>query len=236
MEKIINELKAKPILFSTEMVRAIHEDRKIETRRIIKPQYQHSNGEIWTSIKKYNWFYQSKIENCESLLKVCPYGKSSGYLWVRETWYPHMDCIQGSYGFTEGEKIKYPPHYVDKNRIKRPVDYKEKYPKAHLKWKPSIFMPKSACRLILKIESIRVERLQDITEESAINEGIEKIGEGFKSYEIIHSGKHKNEIHPHAIIPKKSPITSYKELWESINGLNSWDINPFVWVIRFKKI
>jgi len=81
-----------------------------------------------------------------------------------------------------------------------------------------------------------IERLQDISAEDAIAEGIERDGGGWKSYEIIHTGKHKGVRSPHAAIPNKSPLTSYRELWESLNGQGSWDLNPFVWVIQFKRI
>jgi hypothetical protein len=196
IEQKIKELKAKPILFKTDMVRAILEDRKTETRRIIKPQYQHSNGEIWTSIKKNNWMHQGKIDNCESLLKVCPYGKTGEYLWVRETWCndPHENV---TYLYREQEK--YPEYY---------------------KWKPSIYMPKSACRLIIKIEDLGIERIQDITEESAVNEGIT-----LPNYaeEAIKDVKYPD------------PSWIFKDLWIKINGQKSWDINYWVWRIKFSK-
>ena len=95
------------------------------------------------------------------------------------------------------------------------------------KWKPSIFMPKEACRLFLEVTDIRVERLQDISEEDAISEGIERLkpdGDlSYKSYAVDYD----------ACV---FPIVSYQTLWQKINGKESWDENPFVWVIEFKKL
>jgi hypothetical protein len=99
-----------------------------------------------------------------------------------------------------------------------------------MKWKPSIFMPKKKCRIFLEITDVRVERLQDISEEDAIAEGIKKtwINDDikqcrFKNY--INDGK-----------GSKSPIDSFNSLWVSINGKDSWKANPWVWVYEFKVV
>ncbi len=123
-------------------------------------------------------------------------------LWVRETW----------------QRIDHP-------------ELKYRYKADHLNpssvtWKPSIFMPKDACRIFLEVTDIRVERLQDISEEDAIAEGIERmLPEGlmsFRSYAVKDGGS------------GVFPYVSYKTLWQSINGKESWLPNPLVWKITFK--
>lgn len=97
-------------------------------------------------------------------------------------------------------------------------------------WKPSIFMPKDACRIFLKLTKIRIERLNDITEADAIAEGIER--DIFKIDSIltmcfkIYGSKNSWD---------ENPINSYWSLWEQINGKKSWLKNPFVWVYEFER-
>ncbi len=203
----------KPILFSTTMVLALMEDRKTQTRRIIKPQpidNTEVDGNFFTGNHSgfvkvdghINWRQQFTDE-------YSPY-QPGDILWVRESW-----CRFGNeYCF----KIK-----------NQQGDVKP------LKWKPSIHMPKAACRLFLEVTEAKLERLQEISEDDAMSEGIEKYGLGYKSYEIIHSGPHKGTPHPHSAISNRKASFSFKELWESINGPDSWNINPWVWTISFKR-
>lgn len=105
-----------------------------------------------------------------------------------------------------------------------------------VKWKPSLFMPRDACRIYLEITDVRFERLNDISEVDAINEGIipllmsrqQKIEEGQLYMDYISKPTLLNE--------GLDPVNSYKSLWEKINGIGSWDGNPFVWVYNFKRI
>ncbi|MBD2492603.1 hypothetical protein [Aulosira sp. FACHB-615] len=125
-------------------------------------------------------------------------------LWVREAWDSVPDYDGGYY--------IYKADYSKEDQLK-------------VKWKPSIHMPKAACRIWLEVVGVRVERLQDIDEEGAIAEGCtgrdESIIRGSRGDTIYCSIK---------------PYYQYKNLWESINGYGSWDLNPYVWVIEFKKL
>lgn len=98
---------------------------------------------------------------------------------------------------------------------------------------PSIHMPRRLSRLTLIVTDVRVQRLQEISEEDAIAEGIEPIdgpqGRAWKSYETYPDGT----PHPHASVPNRSPITSYMELWNSLHGVGSWDANPWIVAITF---
>lgn len=198
IEQTINKLKAKPILFQTDMIRDIREDRKTETRRIIKPQPIFDRNYLGNRKIKINKKHYISI----NYITNSPYGKSGNYLWCRETWCndPHGDV---TYLYREQEK------------------YSEYY-----KWKPSIYMPKSACRLILKIEDLGVERIQNIDSVSAINEGIEFEFDTYRNY--LMQNKTGSFVFG-------NPIDSFKSLFISIYSKESWDKNVFVWRIKFSK-
>jgi hypothetical protein len=131
-------------------------------------------------------------------MKQCPFGQVGDVLWVRETFcsFPNSKTLYKANGCIPVEPYK---------------------------WKPSIFMPKDACRIFLKITNTRVERLMDISREDARAEGVERInGAQFKNY--VDGTSTYNER------------TSFYSLWESINGKDSVSLNPFVWVIEFERI
>lgn len=137
----------------------------------------------------------------------CPYGTPGDWLWVRETW---MDLRgTGIEPFTAA-----PTHYAY-GADTLPGSYGDECRKQYgLKWRPSIHMPRLASRITLEITDVRVERLQEISEADAIAEGI--IG-----------------IYAHA---RTNPRGAYRALWESINGPGSWDANPWVWALTFRRI
>lgn len=202
-----------PILFSTPMVEAILDGRKTQTRRIVKKQ---PNPKLsvypvlkndWDGKKDYPltlFFYDEKTQkkSIDVEYQKIHYQKDD-ILWVRETWSPNNDDS---------------------------FDYKTDYPFTHPQggWKPSIFMPKTACRIFLKVKNVRVERLQDISERDAICEGVLKVEETQK-YNWEYYKNYKKGI------DFMSPIDSFQSLWESINGHESWDVNPFVLVIEFER-
>ena len=98
------------------------------------------------------------------------------------------------------------------------------------KWQPSLFMPKAACRIFLQITYIRVERLQDIKQSDCLREGIEyKDFPGGRFYKTYCTDKNSQGIYDE-LMPKHS----FETLWQSINGKESWNKNPFVWVVEFK--
>lgn len=213
-ERVMSEAtKERPILFSGPMVRAILEERKTQTRRIVK-------GKI-----ALEWLNDAGMVPefvAEPLNGLSPYGFPGDRLWVRETWMENHS----------GPEI---------NGHGRPL-YRASWGNAPegQRWKPSIHMPRWASRLTLEVLSVRIERLQDITNDDAMEEGIEvdiwdqaivarkydekdawfqvwtTDMENYASYETIYR-------------------ESFRTLWESINGAGSWDLNPWVWRIEFKK-
>lgn len=218
-------MKQIPILFSTPMVQAILAGRKTQTRRVVKPQpiLPEPTSEIVRTIK-IGWVVRHKIPShplgyeATSQLK-CPY-KVGDVLWVRETL--EQNALGGAIyraGGKVGEQIGHNP--LAENEFLSWDDFSITRTVI-----PSIHMPKSACRIWLEITDVRVERLQDITVEDAIAEGIEKRSNNyqFKNYE------NENQL------GFSQPRDSFQSLWKSINSEQSWNDNPWVWVIEFKRI
>jgi hypothetical protein len=215
-------MKEKPILFSTPMVRAILEGRKSQTRRVKNLKEINLNPLSWKYVDKLGGSWKDKAKYIYRFINLfggpinikCPYGEPGDILWVRETW-RNIEQEDGTvrFEYKATEKI----NTIDK-------------------WKPSIFMPKEACRIRLEVKDVRVERVQDISEEDAIAEGILKLNSSLQ--QLLMDGvqyfdySKKLELFNDGVPAKES----YKSLWESINGEGSWEKNPWVWVIEFKRI
>lgn len=213
----------RPILFSTPMVQAIMDGRKTMTRRIVKPQppkecedddpiidwcdYDHEKG--WQGC-----YIDWEMAEGDSHAVKSPYGKVGDLIWVCET----FNQSGGTIRYKASPEIVYKTKSIGVTTT-------------DLKWKPSIHMPKSACRIWLEITNIRVERLQDISEEDAIDEGVESPNP------CGGCGSHWKPcigcMHPFS---KVMPRYKFFQLWKSINGEQSWNDNPWVWVVEFKKI
>ncbi|MBX9636713.1 MAG: hypothetical protein K2Q45_04095 [Nitrosomonas sp.] len=209
-------MKERPILFSAPMVSAILDGRKTQTRRVCKGQRELSN-------------------NHDFQLDRCPFGKSGDRLWVRETW-------QGPLFYDEipedwnSDKYKTPEycHY----KASDSCDFTDADDNFVERWSPSIHMPRWASRILLEVVNVRVERLQDISEDDAIAEGLKAITKDGRTikYGIPDLDRYPgNDNHGWQWCDwNVSPVIAYKRLWESINGPESWDLNPWVWVVEFK--
>lgn len=221
-----------PILFSTPMIQAILEGRKTQTRRIIKPQPDEDGVDYmenppvldWEQIYKDVWKpWIWDTEEGERKHVFCPYGQPGDVIWVRESFtIIGTDIIRGS----DGEVIEETSKYVFRGQ-------KQKHIEELYKWKPSIHMPKAAARIWLEVVSVKVERLQDITNVDAVKEGINS--EYFSSLNENTGGRLYWNYHANNYLTK-CPTSSFQTLWESINGKDSWHLNPWVWVIEFKRI
>ena len=187
-----------PILFNTEMVRAILDGRKTVTRRILK----HDTRALLNSpyCKTH-----PEVPDKQIIEKLCksPY-EQGDVLYVRETWCSRYD----------GEKYFYLADKCTKREEKKLLDYGE------VKWRPSIHMPKEAARIFLKVNDVRIERLQDITEKQAETEGINGSEVLYDGY--IDAREKFAELWDSTI--KKSDIEKY-----------GWNANPWVWVIEFER-
>lgn len=214
-------MKAHPILFSTPMVQALLEGRKSQTRRIMKIQPKHPELNFGWANMGERWHYPPVAPMIDI---KCPYGQPGDALWVKETW---LKCSDGYVYRTN--------HYGDTVLVAKNGNTFDK----SVKWKPSTYMPREAARIFLRVTDIRVERLQDITEEDVIAEGIDVFNNpcaAFGSHGKYYDYSQKHRTHTVADKLLNTAKESYKTLWESINGEGSWDANPWVWVIKFKRI
>lgn len=222
----------KPILFSDSMVRAILDGRKTETRRIVKIQsgpteYPGAGGAQCVQISGKNYWWNSQKSHPEHVLNACPYGQPGTRLWVREAWRPVvdkqlLDCIEYR---ADGARIK--PDVPDDNTGFR---FSSECDSDQGRWRPSIHLPRWASRLELEVQEVRVERLHEITDQGAIAEGVE-----LEAYPVRSSPTDdylwRDYLNPGLSEP--SARRSYQSLWASIHGEESWEKNPWVWVVVF---
>lgn len=199
-------MKERPILFSTAMVQAILEGRKTQTRRVIKPQPEGQPMYCYAGSDRRDhnkWLHGGK--------RYTPPCHGDDILWVRETWRA-TGVISEPYAYKADEEILY---LIGEEGQTLSLMYK---------WRPSIHMPREAARLFLRVKNIRVERLQDITEDDARAEGV-------KDPYDYQSPEYYEQPHMRGFEINKS---AFAGLWESI--YSSWVDNPWVWVIEFEKV
>lgn len=205
-------VKERPIIFSGPMVRAILEGRKTQTRRVIKnvPPGDTPVTEMYFSGR------------------VSPYGVVGDRLWVRESWSLEA-CGDPYYEITYRADRA---HREVRAETDEQNDLLTKlYDTQRGEWRPSIHMPRWASRILLEVVSVRVERLQDVTEEDAKAEGVEQ---------FLGSNYWKGEPHPVKGHPKSRLCArdAFADLWNGINAARDygWDVNPWVWVVEFRRI
>lgn len=219
-----------PILFSAPMVRAILNGHKTQTRRLVKPYRGNAlvdlrdaedRSDIYSGRRDdpESWGYQFLDDGAPATLAdwatiLCPYGAPGDRLWVRE----RAAFYWGGWHYFADGPSEWGPD-VSARTFNR----------------SSIHMPRAACRLTLEITDVRVERLQggdgELASESRyLAEGVSRIhhGDGDFYYSAF-----RNEPHPRNWI---DAFDAWRELWTSINGQASWDADPWVWVITFKRI
>ena len=206
-------MKERPIIFSAPMVRAILDGRKTQTRRVVKLT---DSGRVKEPGSPRNWH----LDDPEAVM-ACPYGVPGDRLWVRETWCPGsatplgiglLPCIG-------------PAHLGDKIAYRATDDYGGDDPP----WRPSIHMPRWASRITLEIVSVRVERVQDISEEDALAEGALEFD---SPTTFVDHGMQSVYFPGMGYAP-----AAFIDLWESINAKRApWESNPWVWAIEFRRI
>ena len=148
-------------------------------------------------------------------IKKCPYGQIGDQLWVRETW-----TWEGDTGWRD---------LMPLGSFYYKADFEEN--EGPTKWKPSIFMPREASRITLEVTDVRVERLMDISEEDAMVEGVDLYSNRASIMVNQETAEYEN-----CLIKNSTAITLFSELWEKINGRESLEANPWVWVIKFKRV
>ncbi|EDJ6155152.1 hypothetical protein GFF04_22330 [Salmonella enterica] len=193
------------MIFNAEMVRAILDGRKTQTRRPVKfPLIDKNMGcelagnELAGELAAHNYWNS-------------PYGKPGDRIWVRETFRVHSratDVATLVYRASVRNSWTEQTHRV-------PIAVCDK-PATPEKWTPSIHMPRWASRILLEITDVRVERLRDLSEEDAKSEGITPPAGG--------------------VLPGWEYRINFRNLWMDIYGTDSWEANPWVWVIEFKRV
>jgi hypothetical protein len=196
-------MKERPILFCGEMVRAILDGRKTQTRRIVKPQPDFAAQPHWLFGPGHSgvgWYCgEAEYPDEGSHFYGCPYGVLGDRLWVRETWCPLERCDW--VGSKREDNVNYradcPP---ESETIRGEMGYA---------WRSPIFMPRWASRITLEIIDVRVQRVQEITFDDCVAEGIVRL---------------------------PGADAEYRRLWNSINLKRGfgWEKNPWVWAITFK--
>ena len=215
----------RPILFRDWEVRAILDGRKTQTRRVMKVQpypdsivtvehYHPTVIDRHGDMQPGKEIFGAHWDDGERGLR-CPYGAPGDALWVRETWCQGADdgrqvpLRMATLYRADGEHVTLSDGdgFMQTNR-----DGSEKSP-----WRPSIHMPRRASRITLRITDVRVERLQDISEDDARAEGWPG--------PFTETG-----------FPIASPLAWFANVWTNINGPSAWDANPWVWVIAFERV
>jgi hypothetical protein len=224
-------MRERPILFSAPMVRALLNSSKTQTRRIIKPQPITHPGMGCERLVMLDRKGREVLDTwigdpMKFEASLCPYGQPGDQLWVRETW--------ADVGSTDPGLTVYRADYP----VCVPAQYENVPPADAIKWKPSVHMFRAASRITLEIISVRVERLQDISEADCYAEGIQISCDQSRTPLVRITGKFPPTKY---LVPGKTTLedlarAEYASLWESINGPGSWAANPWVWRVEFKRV
>lgn len=230
------------MIFNGEMVRAILDGRKTQTRRIMAPQPADDIERcIFPNPEAIGWKSSLRHKHGSTTAHFCPYGKPGDRIWVRETWgvVSHELDEDGRIqpwtpdrpataihempfgnGYYSGHAI-----YAADGDFTWGDD--DGYEDGRSCWKPSIHMPRAASRIPLEITDVRVERLNTISEKDAAAEGVPPAGSLLTDY-------------PGTFLTPKGDFATakvaFQRLWESIYGAENWQANPWVWVIEFKRV
>ena len=205
----------RPVLFSGEMVQAIRAGRKTQTRRVMKPQPKGVVGKTWPDPDSWAWpsSLARTMVDINEARSLSPYGCRGDRLWVRET----FALLWPGEG---------PPENAQENRVEYRADgdpsrFPGEWPPESAKdaerprWRPGIFMPRWASRIVLEVTRVRIEQVQEISEQDAAAEGVRPLQMDRGSY-----------------------LPSFEGLWDTINAPRGygWSTNPWVFVIEYRVI
>lgn len=212
----MSQVKERPMLFSAPMVCAILEGRKTVTRRALKVQpHIDSSGNFCVGRSNYGQDIYGKPVTKHFVSSDCPYGQPGDRIWVREAWQADAQVNEvAPRELSHGEPIRYPADGASRQTGCSMI--------TPGKTRPSIHMPRWVSRILLEITDVRAERLQEISRSDIRAEGL--------------------ECPPELASDDVSPNyrgwypAAWRELWESINGADSWNSNPWVWVVEFKRV
>ncbi|EQA5356141.1 hypothetical protein [Serratia marcescens] len=244
-------MKERPVIFNGEMVRAIIDGRKTQTRRIMAVQPESNQFGLLritdstkrSDIGKYHWAESNATGTHQrSALFSCPFGQVGDRLWVRETF-----AVLGN---EDGCPIDWDGNLIKGDEKQAARIYKascwqepgnyglwsipDRDTQYEGTWRPSIHMPRWASRILLEITAVRVERLSDISVDDAKAEGVRALENNFGN----------GPAYCDYLLPNLDDTAewynrasdSFKSLWKSIYGAESWRANPWVWVIEFRRV
>ncbi|HII0027844.1 TPA: hypothetical protein ACYX6F_001178 [Klebsiella pneumoniae] len=235
-------MKERGMIFNSEMVRAILDGRKTQTRRIMEPQPANDIERcIFPNPEVIGWKSSRRHKHGSTTAHFCHYGKPGDRIWVRETW----GVVSHSFS-DDGLMIDWVPdrpataihempfgngYYSGYAIYAADGDFTwgddDGYEDGRSCWKPSIHMPRAASRIVLEITDVRVEQLNAISEKDATAEGVPPAGSLLPDY-------------PGTFLTPKGDFATakvaFQRLWESIYGEESWKANGWVWVIEFKRV
>lgn len=229
--------RERPILFSAPMVRAILDGTKTQTRRVLKPQPKLIPPRSWAGCAGKHWWacdavrsmveIEDELQGTDKSMAWClnPYGKPGDRLWVREAWqfYDWTEYGEPCIRYAADDARLWPEIEDEQTGLKLmdvwaalsdPENYAIDNRAADRRWRPSIHMPRWACRIMPEVTGVRVERLQDISAEDCIAEGL-----------TTNLREHDAVMHLR---------DQFRDLWISTGG--DWDANPWVWVVEFKRV
>lgn len=242
------------LLFQAPMVRALlrEVDPKTQTRRIVKPQPVSdpawTGGAYWQRRAPTITKPVGEAWSIRDMAQVCQYGQPGDRVWVREAWAPDPP-IDDSWASTEwsgcGRRIDGVPERFQHPRF---CNYAADWLHGPIRWRPGIHMPRWASRILLELTEVRVQRLQDISEADADSEGCERLDSdredpdwnlcqqcgGTRLYTSF--GPSLGACPDTDCTECDTYVKRYRHLWESIHGLGSWDANPWVWALSFRRI
>lgn len=212
-------MRERPILFSAPMVRALLAGTKTQTRRIAKPVKHPDLGNLYDA-----GALVLEQEPQHVIDRACPYGQPGDRLWVREAFRfaASLDRLSpndvGEKALDAGYRTPWAPTQFEADGRRAGAWHGFDTPPTVTtpgKLRPGIHMPRWACRLVLEITGVRVERLNEISDDDIASEGIQEWIDGG----VDHDGY---------------PRDAFRSLWESINGAGAWETNPWVWVVEFR--
>jgi len=231
-------MKERPILFSGPMVRAIISGQKTVTRRVVKPQFQTAPVDVVDGVPSWDspTNYAGEVQMNTQHGKPCPYGKPGDRLWVRETWLEDPED-DGTWAYTQYMGCKGSPLSDIPKRFQKPGHciFRSSWDGSDLLWRPSIHMPRWASRILLEVTDVRVERLRDSDDMALLDE----LGDMLEDCDSV-AGREFSRIEslqvagaPLKMLPE---MYGFKAWWDKTNGGGSFDANPWVWLVEFKRI
>jgi hypothetical protein len=228
-------VKERGIMMSAPMVRATRRDLKLQTRRAVKKAWVHERQHVRVMRNErtgQHWAFFWNDGDQDALGVRCPYGQPGDRLYVKEAWAVHWmydDLPPSKLGTTKdrlnGDNVWY---RADPEGTRGSDDCPAEGRRG--RWRSSMFMPRWASRITLEITGVRVDRLQDISEEDAKAEGVEPYKSVGADQRVPGPGFNGVLL---ADQPHRLP---FADLWDRIHGDGSWVLNPWVWVVEFKRV